>query len=180
MCIRDSLIPKQLKKHGLNSRLCRMQDAAIHLMIDGYTREAGVRTLERIIASICRKCAKRIASGEVKVVSVSKAVAAELLGPQKFKTEDVRHKDAVSYTHLDVYKRQGLGQLCGEAGRKLEKARRPRRHRGCLLYTSRVFPLHSPNVEGVDVIRHGRVRRSKLYYLRDRVGKAAKVKERLG
>ena len=44
----------------------------------------------------------------------------------------------------------------------------------------RVFPLHSPNVEGVDVIRHGRVRRSKLYYLRDRVGKAAKVKERLG
>lgn len=44
----------------------------------------------------------------------------------------------------------------------------------------RVFPLHSPNVEGVDVSRHGRVRRSKLYYLRDRVGKAAKVKERLG
>ncbi len=43
----------------------------------------------------------------------------------------------------------------------------------------RVFPLHSPNVEAVKVIRKGKVRRSKLYYLRDRVGKAAKVKEKL-
>lgn len=43
----------------------------------------------------------------------------------------------------------------------------------------RVFPLNSPNVKGVDVIRKGRVRRSKLYYLRDRVGKAAKVKEEI-
>lgn len=43
----------------------------------------------------------------------------------------------------------------------------------------RVFPLHSPNVADVKVIRHGKIRRSKLYYLRDRVGKAAKVKERL-
>ena len=43
----------------------------------------------------------------------------------------------------------------------------------------RVFPLHSPNVESVQVIRSGKVRRAKLYYLRDRVGKAAKVKEKL-
>lgn len=43
----------------------------------------------------------------------------------------------------------------------------------------RVFPLHSPNVESVQVIRSGKVRRAKLYYLRDRVGKAAKVKESL-
>ena len=41
----------------------------------------------------------------------------------------------------------------------------------------RVFPVHSPVVEKVDVVRHGKVRRAKLYYLRDRVGKAAKVKE---
>lgn len=43
----------------------------------------------------------------------------------------------------------------------------------------RVFPLHSPNVKAVKVVRHGRVRRAKLYYLRNRVGKAAKVKEQL-
>ena len=43
----------------------------------------------------------------------------------------------------------------------------------------RVFPVHSPNVEKVELVRKGRVRRSKLYYLRDRVGKSAKVKEKL-
>lgn len=43
----------------------------------------------------------------------------------------------------------------------------------------RVFPLHSPTVDKVTVIRHGRVRRAKLYYLRDRVGKAAKVKQQI-
>ena len=43
----------------------------------------------------------------------------------------------------------------------------------------RVFPLHSPNVKSVEVVRYGKVRRAKLYYLRDRVGKAAKVKEQV-
>ncbi len=43
----------------------------------------------------------------------------------------------------------------------------------------KTFPLHSPNVEKVDVVRKGRVRRAKLYYLRDRVGKSAKVKEKI-
>lgn len=43
----------------------------------------------------------------------------------------------------------------------------------------RVFPIHSPNVKEVKVVRYGKVRRSKLYYLRDRVGKAAKVKEQI-
>ena len=43
----------------------------------------------------------------------------------------------------------------------------------------RVFPIHSPNAVSVEIIRHGRVRRSKLYYLRDRVGKASKVKEQI-
>ena len=44
----------------------------------------------------------------------------------------------------------------------------------------RVFPVNSPNVTKVEIIRHGKVRRSKLYYLRDRVGKSAKVKEKIG
>lgn len=44
----------------------------------------------------------------------------------------------------------------------------------------RVFPIHSPNVAGIKIVRRGKVRRAKLYYLRDRVGKASKVKERIG
>ena len=45
--------------------------------------------------------------------------------------------------------------------------------------TEKTFPLHSPNVQKVEVIRAGKVRRAKLYYLRDRVGKSAKVKEKI-
>ena len=43
----------------------------------------------------------------------------------------------------------------------------------------KVFPLHAPNVAAIDVVRHGKVRRAKLYYLRDRMGKSAKVKEKV-
>ena len=43
----------------------------------------------------------------------------------------------------------------------------------------RVFPVHSPKIAGITVVRHGKIRRAKLYYLRDRVGKAAKIKEKL-
>ena len=43
----------------------------------------------------------------------------------------------------------------------------------------RIFPVHSPKIEKVELVRHGKVRRAKLYYLRERVGKAAKVKERI-
>ena len=45
--------------------------------------------------------------------------------------------------------------------------------------TEKTFPLHSPNVQKVEITRHGKVRRAKLYYLRDRVGKSAKVKEKI-
>ncbi|HAN20569.1 MAG: 50S ribosomal protein L19 [Clostridiales bacterium GWF2_36_10] len=45
--------------------------------------------------------------------------------------------------------------------------------------TEKTFPLHSPNVQNVEVIRHGKVRRAKLYYLRNRIGKSAKVKEKI-
>ena len=52
----------------------------------------------------------------------------------------------------------------------------------CLSYgvgVEKVFPVHSPNIVNVETVRHGKVRRAKLYYLRDRVGKAAKVKEKI-
>ena len=51
------LIPKQMKKHGIPNKQVRIQSAAVHALIDGYTREAGVRNLERQVAAQCRKCA---------------------------------------------------------------------------------------------------------------------------
>ena len=57
---KDHLIPKQLKRHGLNKRMLRIKEDAVLEIIDFYTREAGVRNLEREIASVCRKAAKNI------------------------------------------------------------------------------------------------------------------------
>ena len=88
------LIPKQLKKHGLTARQLRFTDGAIRNMIDGYTREAGVRRLEQLIASVCRKAAKRIAEGEEKI-SVKESDLQALLGNPKFKEEKLRDSDEV-------------------------------------------------------------------------------------
>ena len=68
---KEHLIPKQLKEHGLKASQLRIEDETIHDVIQFYTKEAGVRTLERNIASLCRKAAKKIASKSVESVVIS-------------------------------------------------------------------------------------------------------------
>lgn len=81
------LVPKQIKRHGLTGNQIRFSDDALHTLIDHYTREAGVRNLEREIAAVCRKTAKKVAANEVKRMMVQPSVLEEMLGPQKFKQE---------------------------------------------------------------------------------------------
>lgn len=80
-------IPKQLKEHGLTKEHITIDDGAIRAIISDYTREAGIRNLEREIAHICRKVAKDIASGEKKSVTVTADQLHHLLGPIKFFSE---------------------------------------------------------------------------------------------
>lgn len=84
---KDHLLPKQMKRHGLTGKTARVADDALYGLIDGYTREAGVRTLEREIGSVCRKCAKEIVAGEKKSCRVSEKNLEALLGPRKFKDD---------------------------------------------------------------------------------------------
>ena len=86
------LIPKQLKRHGLNKSRLKIDDKAIDEIIACYTREAGVRNLEREIASICRKAAKAIVSQETKKVSINVKNIETFLGAKKFKREVLSHK----------------------------------------------------------------------------------------
>ncbi len=81
------LIPKQIKENGLTRRYIKFEDRAIIKIIGDYTREAGVRNLERQIATCIRKVAKRIASGDKKRYRVSPGNLSELLGPTKFYQE---------------------------------------------------------------------------------------------
>jgi ATP-dependent Lon protease len=85
------LVPRQIEQNGLSRGQISFSDAGLRAIIDEYTREAGVRNLEREIGSVCRKIARQIAEGEVKgKVTVSAKRARELLGRRKFFAEQRR------------------------------------------------------------------------------------------
>ena len=91
---RKHLLPKQLKACGLTGKVTLSQ-SALYGIIDGYTREAGVRNLERTITSVLRKCARKIAAGEVESVSVTGTMLEQLLGPCFVKPDFLNRTNAV-------------------------------------------------------------------------------------
>ena len=88
---RRYLVPKQLEAHGLDPAKVEVTDGTLRLIIREYTREAGVRGLERRIADLCRKAARRVAEGNRRKVKVDERRAREWLGPRRF-AGDVRKR----------------------------------------------------------------------------------------
>ena len=88
------LVPKQLEACGLSGKVTFSQNA-LYGIIDGYTREAGVRNLERTITSVLRKCARQIASGEAETVSVTGTTLEKLLGPRIVKPDFLNRTNAI-------------------------------------------------------------------------------------
>ncbi|MBW2059045.1 MAG: endopeptidase La [Deltaproteobacteria bacterium] len=84
MIAKNFLIPRQLKEHGLSEDYLEFEDSAISGIINSYTREAGVRNLEREIASVCRGVAKEVAEGRSEKVVVGESMLHRFLGPVKF------------------------------------------------------------------------------------------------
>ena len=89
------LVRKQRELHGLDGRSFRMSDSVLRFLIDNYTREAGVRRLEQLIAALCRKTAVKVASGEKGSASLTVSDIKEMLGPEKFRPDDVSKTDLV-------------------------------------------------------------------------------------
>ena len=89
------LIPKQLEEHGLTPQNLLFTDKALRSMINSYTREAGLRNLEREIASIARKVARRVAEGKPDIVKVTPASLHRYLGAPKILPDEILKKDAV-------------------------------------------------------------------------------------
>ncbi|MEE8405479.1 MAG: endopeptidase La, partial [candidate division Zixibacteria bacterium] len=89
------LIPKQLENHGIPKDKIEFKDSSIKEIIDGYTREAGLRNLEREIASVIRKIARRIATGFKGKSSLNEKSICKLLGPRRFTREVLSRKNKV-------------------------------------------------------------------------------------
>lgn len=91
----EHLYPNQLKKNGLDRRRVKLSEEGLRALIDGYTREAGVRTLERMLGSLCRKAARKIVSQETKTVKITPEELEPMLGPATFTPDDITTVDQV-------------------------------------------------------------------------------------
>ena len=103
----NHLIPKQMKRHGLNKRMLKITDDAVMEIIDGYTRESGVRRLEREIASVCRRAARRIVENGTKKITLTAGNVAEFLGPRKLIQDAIYDTDAVGVVNGLAYTESG-------------------------------------------------------------------------
>jgi len=92
---RKYLVPKQLDEHGISAKMLKIGDSAIRQIISHYTREAGVRNLEREIANLCRKVAKRVAEGKAKVFDVTGNTISRYLGSPKYLPEEEMKQNEV-------------------------------------------------------------------------------------
>jgi ATP-dependent Lon protease len=89
---REHLVGKQVKNHGLTAAQIVFTDAGLSAVIRGYTREAGVRNLEREIGALCRKAARRRAEGDEQPVTVTPDLVAEMLGAPRFLDEELEER----------------------------------------------------------------------------------------
>jgi ATP-dependent Lon protease len=118
------ILPRQIKQHGLSSRLISIHGDAVRKVITEYTREAGLRNLEREVASVCRKVAKTVAAGKKERTDITGKNIHEFLGAPKYLAEPEQEKDEVGVAtglawtpvggeilHVEATVMKGKGQL---------------------------------------------------------------------
>jgi ATP-dependent Lon protease len=90
---KNHVVPRQVEEHGLSRDKVEFEESGLRAIITNYTREAGVRNLDREVANVCRKVARRVAEGDGSKVEVDAEKVAELLGPQQFFREIAERTD---------------------------------------------------------------------------------------
>lgn len=125
------LLPKQMKEHGLNENQLIVSEPALRGIINNYTREAGVRNLERNIANVCRKAAKRIVEEDLKVIRINSGNLSNYLGVEKYRFDTLEEENQIGVANglawtavggetlsVEVNTMKGTGkvQLTGQLG----------------------------------------------------------------
>ncbi len=131
------IIPKQLEEHGITGEHLDLSDKALRTIIDGYTRESGLRNLEREIASICRKVARKVAEGHQGTIKVTPHNLSKFLGAPKVLPEEILKTDAVGiatglawtasggdvmFIEATAYKGKGRLTLTGSLGEVMKES----------------------------------------------------------
>ena len=101
--LRRHLLPKQIREHGMRANALKVTEEAMKAMIEGYTREAGVRTLERTAASVCRKAAVKMLDSGKRSMTVNGKMLRELLGAPRFLREDLEKEPRVGVVNGLAY-----------------------------------------------------------------------------
>ena len=104
---KNHLVPKQMKLYGIKKKMFKITDGGILALIKGYTKESGVRNLEREIASLIRKAAKRIAEGAVKSVTVTEKNISYYLGKTKIIQEPIEGENPIGVVNGLAYTQSG-------------------------------------------------------------------------
>ena len=113
---RTHLLPKQMKEHGLKKSQLRISDDAIRAVITDYTRESGVRTLERLLGKLCRKAAMRLVETDVKRVDITPRDLQELLGVPHYQDNARSRQDQIGVVNGLAWTEVGGELLEVEAG----------------------------------------------------------------
>jgi ATP-dependent Lon protease len=127
----NHLLPKQIKEHGLSEKKLIVSESAIRSIINNYTREAGVRNLERNIANVCRKAAKRIVEENKEVIRINNGNLSNYLGAEKYRFDTLEEENQIGVANglawtavggetlsVEVNSMKGTGkiQLTGKLG----------------------------------------------------------------
>lgn len=133
----EHILPKQLKEHGLKEKNLKISRNAMRNIISSYTREAGVRELERNVANICRKAAKRIVETNIKTVRVNQSNLHKYLGIEKYRSDMGEREDQIGVAtglawtafggetlSIEVNSMKGTGklQLTGQLGEVMKES----------------------------------------------------------
>lgn len=101
------LLARQLESHGVTNKNCKISNGVLYSLIDFYTREAGVRSLERTIGSLCAKAAKKIAEGSQQIVNIKPQDLEALLGHKKYRPDVILPKDEIGIINGLAWTRVG-------------------------------------------------------------------------
>ncbi len=107
MIAKNHLVPKQLKRNGITKKMFKITDGGIMALIKGYTREAGVRNLEREIASLIRKSAKKIAETNIESVKITEKNISEFLGKIKVLPDKLEEENPIGVVNGLAYTQNG-------------------------------------------------------------------------